>query len=226
MELSPEKMLAANQAEYSNDYSRMPFISPVQAKELISRREQLLAQLAESSTCSGTKFTTGPLSPGCRTCGQGIWSCLFINGICNGRCFYCPTSQKSKGEPSTNALRFANPKDYLDYIAQFDFKGVSLSGGEPLLTFDRTMNYVKKLKHRFGTTIHLWMYTNGILATEDKIAELAEAGLDEIRFDISADDYTLEKLRLAVRRIPCVTVEIPAIPEDYIRLRDLLPKLV
>jgi hypothetical protein len=43
---------------------------------------------------------------------------------------------------------------------------------------------------------------------------LRDAGLDEIRFDIGATDYHLDKLRLAVGVIPTVTVEIPAIPED------------
>ncbi|MDH4319026.1 MAG: radical SAM protein, partial [Desulfobulbaceae bacterium] len=67
--------------------------------------------------------------------------------------------------------------------------------------------------------------TNGILATDEKIAKLADAGLDEIRFDISADAYTLDHLRLAAGRIPTITVEIPAIPEDKELLANLLPTL-
>ena len=227
MELSAEKMVAANQAEYAKEYSRMRFITPLEAGNTSARRDELLAGLSHRAQVihHRTKLYTGELSPGCRTCGEGSWSCLFINGLCNGRCFYCPTTQKSKGEPTTNNLRFANPRDYLDYITLFRFRGVSLSGGEPLMTFDRTMTYVSKLKQKFGSGIHLWLYTNGILATPEKIALLRDAGLDEIRFDISADRYSLDKLKLAVGRIPCVTVEIPAIPEDYHMLRDMLPIL-
>lgn len=227
VEFAPEKMIAANQAEYKENYTLMRFVSPVEASVATGRREELLQELSGRAqvNCQGTKLYIGELSPGCRTCCDGVWSCLFINGICNGRCFYCPTPQKSKDEPMTNNLRFANPRDYLDYVALFSFRGVSLSGGEPLLTFDRTITYVRKLKQRFGEAIHLWLYTNGMLATEEKIAQLHDAGLDEIRFDISADQYSLEKLRLTVGKIPCVTVEIPAIPEDYEQLRELLPEL-
>ena len=38
-------------------------------------------------------------------------------------------------------------------------------------------------------------------------------------------DYDLKTIRLAVGRIPTVTVEIPAIPEDFKRLKELLPRL-
>jgi len=54
---------------------------------------------------------------------------------------------------------------------------------------------------------------------------LKAAGLDEIRFDLSARDYKTDKIRLAVWQIPNVTVEIPAIPEDLeilkMKLREL-----
>jgi len=227
MELAAEKMISANRAEYGDAYSRMSFVTPRAADENSDRRDLLLAELSRRAKVihHETKLYTGELSPGCSTCGEGSWSCLFINGICNGRCFYCPTTQKSIGEPMTNNVRFASPRDYLDYIAHFGFRGVSLSGGEPFMTFDRTMTYVSKLKRRFGNAIHLWLYTNGILVTPDKIARLSDAGLDEIRFDISADCYSLDKLKMAVGKIPCITVEIPAIPEDYCKLRDMLPLL-
>lgn len=227
MELSIDKMITANEAEYPADYHRMTFITGAASRESEELRERLLAEFSGKGRvdCQGTKPYTGELSPGCRTCRQGSWSCLFINGICNGRCFYCPTSQKSKDEPMTNNLRFANPRDYLDYVALFGFAGVSISGGEPFMTFDRTLTYVRKVKQRFGDALHLWLYTNGILATPEKLDRLAEAGLNEMRFDISADSYNLDKVRLAAGRIPTVTVEIPAIPEDYQKLRDLLPAL-
>ena len=227
MEFDLEKMISANRVEYEEEYSRMRFVTPVEAKESDSRRKELLKKLAGrvKVSCRETKMYSGELSPGCQTCGEGSWSCLFINGICNGRCFYCPTPQKQKGEPMTNNLRFPNSRDYLDYISRFGFRGVSLSGGEPLLTFDRTLNYITKLKQRFGSSIYIWIYSNGILATADKIAQLSNAGLEEMRFDISAVDYSLDGIKLAAGHIPRVTVEIPAIPEDYQRLRDLLPVL-
>ncbi len=227
MEISVAQYESANAAEFGESYPAMTFLSPAEAEVAEGERAELLSALAGRVTvaCRGSKIYTGLLSPGCRRCGEGNWSCLFINNICNGRCFYCPTSQQSKGSPATNNLDFANPQDYLDYLTAFGLTGASISGGEPLLTFDRSLEYVRKIKKRFGADIHVWLYSNGILATPEKIEALRAAGLDEMRFDLSADDYRLDHLRLAVGRIPTITVEIPAIPEDYELLRDLLPEL-
>lgn len=228
MEMAKVQYAHANAAEYGEKFGELVFISEAEAAEGEGLRRQLLADIgrAGGSMCAlGSKFHSGALSPGCRCCVEGGWSCLFINNICNGGCFYCPTSQRSKSEPATNTLNFARVQDYLDYLGTFGFRGASVSGGEPLLTFDRTLSYVDKVKKRFGAAVHLWLYTNGILASGEKIAALAAAGLDEIRFDISAVDYSLEKAALAAGSIPTVTVEIPAIPEDYGRLRDLLPQM-
>jgi pyruvate formate-lyase activating enzyme-like uncharacterized protein len=227
MEIEPGQYESANAAEYGENYQAMSFPSPAEAGEAEAARAGLLAELAGRANFAalGSKIHSGPLSPGCRRCVEGSWSCLFINNICNGRCFYCPTSQLAKSSPATNNLSFPNPQDYLDYLAAFDFSGASISGGEPLLTFERTLDYVGRIKKRFGSAVHLWLYSNGILADAEKISRLREAGLDEMRFDISADGYRLDGVRLAAGRIPTVTVEIPAIPEDYELLRGLLPEM-
>ncbi len=227
MEISWEQYEKANAAEYGADYAAMPLLDPAAAAAIAAEREALLAALAGRAefACLGSKIHTGPLSPGCRQCVAGSWSCLFVNNLCNGRCFYCPTSQSEKSVPATNNLSFPNCQDYLDYLAAFGFDGASVSRGEPLLTFDRTLEFVTRIKKRFGAAIHLWLYSNGILATPEKIDLLQKAGLDEMRFDISADQYRLDHLKLAASRIPTVTVEIPAVPEDYELLRDLLPEL-
>lgn len=191
-------------------------------------RQELLGEIVNAGSFScgkGAKIHSGALSLGCQCCMEGSWSCLFINNICNGSCFYCPTPQKSKSEPTTNNLNFPRPKDYLDYLGTFGFRGASISRGEPFMTYDRTLSYVTKVKKRFGSTVYLWLYTNSILATEDKIAALVAAGMDEIRVDITAVDYSLAKAAMAARILPTVTVEIPALPEDFERLRDLLPRM-
>jgi hypothetical protein len=73
--------------------------------------------------------------------------------------------------------------------------------------------------------VYTWLYTNGILATREKLAALREGGLDEIRFDLSADHYRLDNLKNAIGVIPHVTVEIPAIPEDLSTNRRLVADL-
>jgi pyruvate formate-lyase activating enzyme-like uncharacterized protein len=139
--------------------------------------------------------------------------------------FLLPSPQDDISVPTTNRLPFAKPADYTAYVARCGFQGVSISGGEPLMTPDRTLRFLEALNHFDHRPRHVWMYTNGTLLSADLVRRLAHAGLNEIRFDLSAVDYHLENLRLAVGRIPVVTVEIPAIPEDRERLERLLPVL-
>ncbi|MBI5063782.1 MAG: radical SAM protein [Desulfatitalea sp.] len=222
-----ECMIAANLTEYGEHAQSLRWIDATQAAAAETRRAETLAALADriAQACKQTKPHYGPLSPGCQICTQGQWSCLFINGRCNCRCFYCPTPQDDLGVPTTNLIQFAAPETYAEYAHRFGFNGVSISGGEPLLTYERAIAYIQAVRHKMGAAPHIWLYTNGTLVTAERLAGLKAAGLNEIRFDISAVDYNLEKARLAADVIDCLTVEIPAIPEDGQRLADLLPAL-
>ncbi|MCB2148066.1 MAG: radical SAM protein [Deltaproteobacteria bacterium] len=220
-------MISANLAEFGDTAGELNWVSPAGAmaaeRERAGRLEAMGGQL--ELAFKGTKPHIGPLSPGCRICGEGGWSCLFVNGKCNCRCFYCPSSQDEIGVPTTNRVPFARPADYAAYVDHFGFSGTSISGGEPLLTPALTLRFLKAVHQSRNRPRHLWMYTNGTLLTTDLVKKLRDAGLDEIRFDLSAVDYDLKKVRLAVGQIPTVTVEIPAIPEDFQRLTELLPRM-
>ena len=220
--------IAANQQEYSHHYPTLRFLSDDDYARADQLRQQTLQSLLSASTigCSGTKLDMNNLSPGCRICVEGGWSCLFINGRCNCQCFYCPTSQQEIGQPTTNSIEFRHAEDYVHYLQRFGFRGASFSGGEPLLTFDRTLLYLKTIKAHMPSDFHTWLYTNGALLTDRMVDQLAEAGLDEIRFDIGATNYQLTALNRVGRAIPVVTVEIPAVPEETERLKALLPQLV
>ncbi|AMV71762.1 hypothetical protein JCM30471_01780 [Desulfuromonas carbonis] len=217
-----ERRRAANREEFSADYNRLHFPDAAMAAAMMDRRGELLAQLAGQVElgCGGTKLDCSNLAPGCRICVAGGWSCLFINGRCNCRCFYCPTGQEATGLPTTNTVEFRTPADYVRYLELFGFSGASISGGEPLLTPGRSLAFITAIKRRFGAAMPVWLYTNGTLLTADLAARLADAGLDEIRFDIGATGYHLDALRRAVGVIPTVTVEIPAIPEEAGRLKE------
>ncbi len=189
------------------------------------KKEKLLANLKESLLFKDTKPFHRQISKGCRLCGQGLWSCLFITNKCNAACFYCPSAQLNDEVPATQSLNFETAESYADYINYFGFKGVSFSGGEPLLFFERTLHYLKTVRNLCSPEIYIWMYTNGILATKEKLSLLAEAGLDEIRFDIGATGYKLDKVKLAKGIIPQVTIEIPAVPEKKTKLKQLLSEM-
>ena len=215
-ESSQQRLIESNRREYGHLYDLLNFASPEQLVAANAERNELL-QWLDKRACfgyAGTKVDCSGLSPGCRHCGDGDWSCLFISGRCNGRCFYCPTAQDDDGPPVTNGMAFSSPEEYAEYVAVLGFSGVSISGGEPLMTPDLTLAYLSAVRRRCGDDVHLWLYTNGTLLTADLCSRLKDAGLNEIRFDLGAVRYHLKKLRLAVGCIPTVTVEIPAVPED------------
>ena len=220
--LIQQQHIEANRREYGIKYDLLTFANPEQLIAANTERMSLLRWLGQHAAFgyAETKVDCNGLSPGCRCCGNGSWSCLFINGRCNGRCFYCPTAQDDDdGPPVTNGLTFATPEEYADYVSVMGFSGVSISGGEPLLTPELTIAYLTAVHQRCGGAVHLWMYTNGTMLTADLCKRLLNAGLDEIRFDLGAVRHNLKKLRLAVGSIPTVTVEIPAVPEDETLLR-------
>lgn len=206
--------------EYGQMYHAMRWPSYDTADNAENLRNELLAGILDRPgqkgewTFADTKLFSHKLSPGCALCGEGKWSCLFINGICNANCFYCPSEQKDNGPPVTSAVEFRTAQDFADYVQRFNIQGVGFSGGEPLLSLDKVLDYLKNVKKQAERPIHAWMYTNGLLATRDKLKALRDAGLDEIRFDLSANQYNLDALEKAVGIIPVVTVEIPAVPED------------
>ncbi|HLP45127.1 MAG TPA: radical SAM protein [Candidatus Kapabacteria bacterium] len=223
-----DKLIEGNKREYGEKYDTLKWPTAPEAEKASEERNELLEHLFAhhvKSCFSGTKLDCRKMSPGCRICGEGAWSCLFINGRCNSRCFYCPSEQLEIGDPMTNTVPFPNVEDYIDYIGKFGFNGVSISGGEPFLTFEKSLNFAAKIKKRYGGGIYLWLYTNGILVTEEKLKQLRDAGLDEIRFDIGAVDYGLENVKLATHIIDRVTVEIPAIPEEFQSLTEVIPRL-
>ena len=222
-----DAFIATNRQEYGRDYEFLAFPTAGQAMAAHAERDGLLAWLKQHAEfgCRETKVDCRRLSPGCRSCADGGWSCLFINGRCNASCFYCPASQDETDGPQSNGIPFTTPEDYAEYVALFGFTGVSISGGEPLLTLDRTLAYLAAVRRRCGDAVHLWMYTNGTLLTREIVGRLHDAGLDEIRFDIGATNYDLTRLRLAVGVIPTVTVEIPAVPEEEVLMRAKLVEM-
>jgi len=221
------RLITTNRHEYGDVYADLPFLTPDQEVLATARRSELIAALGGRVAfgCGGSKLDMRNLSPGCRICVEGSWSCLFINGRCNARCFYCPGRQDETGLPTTNSVTFRTPADYVAYLGEFGFRGMSLSGGEPLLTPGRSLAFLAAAKRQYGDALHTWLYTNGTLVDREILLRLRDAGLDEIRFDIGAVGYALEKAAMAVGLLPTVTVEIPAVPEDLDLLKEKMSEM-
>ncbi len=217
-------LLNKNRIQFS-DFNSIRWINSYQAMEAQEERDRLTGSSDQKWCFKKTKPYHNQISRGCKLCGEGLWSCLFITNKCNANCFYCPSAQLKDEIPATQSLTFETAESYADYINYFGFRGVSFSGGEPLLFFDRTLHYLKTLRKMCSPDLYIWMYTNGILATEGKFHMLALAGLNEIRFDIGATGYRLNKVITAKGIIPNITIEVPAVPGKKEKLKQLLPQM-
>lgn len=210
--------------------ARSRWFTKDEARLANQQRNQLLNTLSDKLhyTAGGNKAFTGALSPGCLICQNGDWECNFINRLCTRNCYFCKRyhrSFKKEPYPQTRAHTFVNPVQHIEYLKAFHIRGVGFSGGEPLLVSERLVSHISAIRQEFGKSMYLWMYTNGDLVNREILEKLQEAGLDEIRFNIAAREYDISPVILARDYIPTLTVEIPAIPEDYETVKNLLPEL-
>ena len=210
-------------------YNDLQWFSDEEAQRAKEQRNKLLKALSGWITYSfqECKLHSGPLSPGCSICGDGGWDCNYTNHRCSRNCFYCPQDRsiKEESESKSEGFAFKNPLEHIHYLKTFQIRGVGFSGGEPFLALDRLLAHIAAIRREFGNSMYLWAYTNGDFVDRESLKKLQEVGLDEIRFDLSARQYDLTPIILSKEYIPAVTVEIPAIPEDYDLVKDLLPKM-
>ncbi len=171
------------------------------------------------------KLLKDQLSPGCISCINGSWACVFLNSLCTRRCFYCPQNRSIKVDhkPTVDGVYFEHVEDFLDFLKKFNFRTVAFSGGEPLIAFDLLLVYLRKIREKFGKKMYVWIYTNGDLINERKLRVLKEEGLSEIRFDLGARKYDFTPIILAKKIFGNVVIETPAIPEER---KELIRSLV
>ena len=176
----------------------------------------------EDHGCTVTTFGKENLSQGCQSCKNGTWWCVFVYGVCNMFCKFCPQSRdrnevlakRRMGGTHTGLLM--EDKIYYD-IHKDIFTGVSYSGGEPLLNLNRILelaNYISDGEK----DVYQWIYTNGTLLTKGMLKQLKSAGINEIRFNLAATNFDpkiIEKLYWVRENNLWTTVEIPSIPEVY-----------
>jgi len=181
---------------------------------------------------NGSRYIS-PLSPACKMCEEGAKMVLLITGLCPSNCFYCPLSREKLNTDRIFAdeweLEDEKDTEKLFLEAKYiDSKGAGITGGDPLVVWDRTKKYIEFLKDNFGPGYHIHLYTSGIKNYEH-IGELASAGLDEIRFHPSYQSWgKMEKspikkaIRKALETEIDVAIEIPAIPHMQKQIIDLI----
>ena len=171
------------------------------------------------------------LSPGCQSCKDGRWICIFPGFTCNAQCKFCPRLTEGMVEkpPMSQVeldLLLMKIDAYKDKIS-----GISISGGELFFkNYDTAKEFIQRVSKSYPH-IYLWAYTNGIAASPDRMQELRDLGLQELRFNLAAADFRqdiIDKVRdYAVKIFPWVSVEVPIYSESFHHLikREKLKEL-
>ncbi|HDN75817.1 MAG TPA: 4Fe-4S cluster-binding domain-containing protein, partial [Acidilobales archaeon] len=103
----------------------------------------------------------GELAVGCKLCKEGLKSTLFLTGLCPERCFYCPISFERRGKDVTfiNEVLVKDLSDVIIEVIASRSRGIGITGGEPLVRFNKLVKVIKELKEFFGDEFHIHLYT-------------------------------------------------------------------
>ena len=167
-------------------------------------------------------------SEGCIQCQMGSKLVLFVTGNCHWQCDYCPLSETRRDidHMFANERRCENFDEVIEEARAMRATGAGITGGDPLMARERTLEGIRILKEEFGPSFHLHMYTSIPFRTE-WAPEFAEAGLDEIRFHLL--DLESEKYRDVIAA--CTEagietgIELPCEPDKELELVQLLEDL-
>lgn len=180
-----------------------------------------LVQIPMAEKYAGSRHL-GVLPTGCIQCREGAKLVLFVTGMCDKECYYCPVSR----EKMYRDVMFANERaihpgkwdDLIDECELIGAKGAGITGGDPMVKPERVEEVVKVLKARFGAAFHIHLYTSCAFDLA-WIGRLKQAGLDEMRFHPEVADYGdmprswhHAAVAEAVRVGLTTTLEIPCIP--------------
>jgi hypothetical protein len=165
---------------------------------------------------------------GCIQCQMGSKLVLFITGNCHWRCDYCPLSETRRDidHMFANERRCESFDEVIEEARAMRATGAGITGGDPLMARERTLEGIRRLKAEFGPNFHLHMYTS-IPFRPEWAAEFAEAGLDEIRFhflDLEAEQYR-ETIAACSAASIFTGVELPCEPDKESELLELLETL-
>ncbi len=177
----------------------------------------------------GDSTYTGKLPIGCQMCAKGAKMVLFVSGICDAKCFYCPLSEQKKMKDVMYAdeMPLANMRDAIYEARMIQATGTGITGGDPLKYFERTSEYIKILKEEFGNSHHIHLYT--ISGSKEAIDTTAKAGLDEIRFHPPEEIWSVmdksvfkDRIRWAKDNGMVVGIEVPSLPGRDKGTKDLI----
>lgn len=128
-------------------------------------------------------------SRGCELCHLGAKMVLFVTGLCNRNCWYCPISADRRGQDLifANEREISTPEEAIREAEVMSALGSSITGGEPLLVLDRVILYSRALKDAFGREHHIHLYTGA--APGDAELHALRGVVDEIRLHPPPEEW-------------------------------------
>jgi uncharacterized protein len=171
------------------------------------------------------------LSPACEACRQGVGTATFFISLqCHRDCFYC-----FNGNQEDYAYYSEHKRDVLQELERMAASGLevhhlALTGGEPLLHKQETLDFFKLAHERFPHA-YKRLYTCGDHTDETVLRALQATHLDEIRFSLRMHDpeanrqHILQQIALARQYVPYVMVEMPVLPGTQTEMQALLKQL-
>jgi uncharacterized protein len=174
------------------------------------------------------------LSTGCYCCKNGSWICIYIGVSCNLKCLSCPQISRHNQEDFIWANGGADDIHSLEDLKRVIEKnkrinGISFSGGEPFIYIEKVIEWLKFINENFSELkLYKWIYTNGTKVTEENCQLLKNNGINEIRFDLAATNYSdeiIKKIEYCKNIFDKISVEVPVEPWKTDNLIRVLPKL-
>lgn len=176
----------------------------------------------------GASIVTGDISFACVACtGDCKSQTLEISNNCHRDCYFCFNPNQ---EDFAYYCEHLYPwREQLERLAREGkpYAAIALTGGEPLLYPEETYAFFRRARELFPDA-HLRIYTSGDMLNDTMLAELRDAGLDEIRFSVKQDDpprvqeRVLANMARAREYIKTVMVEMPVIPGTEELMHGLL----
>ena len=190
------------------------------------RNNMLMSEIKGLKTLENRTYFVGDeskFSKGCRSCLLGTGLCAIRKtNKCNLRCKFCYDYGEIDNMPPVGEgmWEIGGTKFYekdIDLLLSVYPKptGVSYVYLEPFMEIEEYYPVIRKFSK---ANIHQHLYTNGLLATEESLKALGEAGLDEIRFNLAASncsDKVIENIAIAKKYIKSVGIESPMTPEFF-----------
>jgi uncharacterized protein len=171
------------------------------------------------------------IAEGCKYCVRGEKLVLFVSGKCSRQCWYCSLSNKRKNKDLifANEREIKTPEEAIEEVNESRATSAGITGGDPLLHFDRTIKFASELKKKFGKKFHIHIYLPTKLVTKEKL-ETLKTCVDEVRFHpeflITQNNVAedIKKIELASKIFgkKNTGIELPMIPDGKEEILDFI----